>query len=108
MHIERIDGTAARGVNAVEELRQLHEIHGVLQRAGPAAPVEVGTIGRPADGREGDPLSANPDGVFGVSRMKDEFGRRGLQRLLDNVAADADPVARHDGAGIGQNFAASA
>ena len=57
----------------------------------PAA-IEVGTIGWATDWRKGNPLSADPDVVFRIARMEGELGRRGFQRLLDDVAADAHPV----------------
>ena len=93
MNIERIDGGAARRVHGVEELRELHEIARILQRAGPSPAVEVGAVGRPAHRREGDPLAADADVVGGVARMEGEFGGRRLQRLLDDVAPDPHPLA---------------
>jgi hypothetical protein len=90
MNVERIDGGPARRVHGVKELRELHEIARILERARTPSTLEVGTVGRPAHRREGDPLATHPDVVRGVSCMEREFGRWRLQRLLDDVAPDPD------------------
>jgi hypothetical protein len=56
MGVEGIDGTAARRVHAVEELRQAHEI-GIVLEGPPAAAVEIGVKGRRRG--EGDPVAAD-------------------------------------------------
>ena len=73
MDIKSVNGGAARRVNAVEELRQLHEVVAVFKLAWPAATVEIGAIGRAAYGGEGDPFATDPDAVLRVSRVESEF-----------------------------------
>src|SRR5947207_15665138 len=95
MHIERIDGAAARSMDAIEELRQADEIGVVFERAGPPAPVRIGTIGRTAHWRKGNPLAAYLYAVSRIAGMEGELGRSRLQRLLDDTAAPAAHVAIH-------------
>ena len=83
---------AAHHVDAVEILAEFHQVAKAFPRAGTAAPVEVGAVGRAGDVDIDLIATANRQGAVGISWRYGEF-RRGLGgHLAHQGTVEADPV----------------
>ena len=103
--IHQLADAAAGNMQAGQHLGDLQEIEIVLGRRVAPSLVEIMHEGRAAAGREDDAGSADMDGVGGVAGMLDEIAGRGrLDEGAGEAALEADPLARHIGAGVAQQF----
>ncbi len=101
--VHRLADRAAAVVEVRREVRQLHEVAEVLDRAVAAAAVQVADERRPVVGREHRVRSADLDVVRLVARVLRELSWRGrLDDLATHPAREPDPLALDVGAGVGE------
>ena len=101
--IDRLHRVSAGEMDAVEILRQLHQIAVVGPVAGPPPALDVGTVRRRRDVTEHHVPSADGDLAVGIARRQREFGRRLADHLHDQIAAHAHILAVDDAARVAQD-----
>src|SRR3954453_20135095 len=92
-------------MHAIEMLAEPDEIGVVGERAGPAAALAIGTIGRPPDRREGNAITAKPEIVVGIAHMNAKFRWGARNRSIDEIAANPHPLIGNQRAGAAQELA---
>ena len=92
MEVDRLHRVARQEMDGVERLGQPQQVLVVGPVADPAAAVEVGDVGRAADGPEGDPVATELEVARGVAGMERELRRRGRDQLGDHRRVEADPL----------------
>ena len=92
MEVDRLHRVARQEVDGVERLGQAQQVLVVGPVADPPAAIEVGDVGRAADGPERDPVATELDVTRGVAGMERELRRRGLDQLGDHRGVEAHPL----------------
>ena len=108
MEVDRLDRIARQEMDRVERLGQAQQVLVVGPVADPPAAVEVGDVGRAADGPERDPVAAQLDVVRRVPGVERELRRRRLDQLGDHRPGRTAPAAsraRRSGPGRTQDLA---
>jgi hypothetical protein len=95
--VHGLDRIAAHEMDDVEGLRQADQVAVILEVAVAPAALQVGDVGRAADGGEGDVVGADGQVARRVARVQGEAGRGITQRRLDQAAVEAHSLgARFD------------
>ena len=86
MNVQRLHGITTGQVDAIEEVRQLHEIAKTLAIAHSPSAIEIGTVRRAGDVHEQHPIAT--DGHFARLVARDDIELRGrLSDLLQDKIA---------------------
>ena len=72
------NGRASEQVDGVETLREFQQILQIRERARPAAPIEIGAVGRTCDRAEADRISTKHDMALGITCLKRDFAGNSL------------------------------
>ena len=93
-NIRGLDRISRDEMHDVQALAELQEVAVIGEVSRPAAPVEIGDIGRAGDGAEIDVIAAEDQAALGIARMERDL-RRHLGDMLHHhfaVEADAKPA----------------
>src|SRR3954454_15479 len=90
MEVDGLHGVARQEMDRVEHLREPQQVLVVGTVADPAAPIEIGDVGRAPDRAECDPVATEPDVVRRIPGVEREAGRRRPDPLLDHLWLEAD------------------